>query len=58
MELNKEYGFSSEDIQQIMFNVSEFITLLEKFKTFNINKDYNVVIDKTDKLYTATMKLK
>ena len=55
MELNKEYVISSENIQEIMFNVSEFITLMEKFKTFNINKDYNVDIVKEDKLYTAKM---
>lgn len=55
MELNKEYVISSENIQEIMFNVSEFITLMEKFKTFNINKDYNVDIIKEDNLYTAKM---
>lgn len=55
MELNKEYVISSENIQEIMFNVSEFITLMEKFKTFNINKDYNVDIVKEDNLYTAKM---
>lgn len=55
MELNKEYVVESENIQEIMFQVSEFITLLEKFKTFNINKDYKVEINKIENHYKATL---
>lgn len=55
MELNKEYVVESENIQEIMFQVSEFITLLEKFKTFNINKDYKIEINKIENHYKATM---
>ena len=55
MELNKEYVVASENIQEILFQVSEFITLLEKFKTFNINKDYKVEINKIENHYKATL---
>lgn len=55
MELNKEYVVNSENIQHVMFQVTEFITLLEKFKTFNINKNYSVNITRMENGYTATM---
>ena len=54
MELNKEYTVTGK-INDIIYQVNEFITLIEKFKTFNINKNYTIEINKEQELYYAKM---
>lgn len=58
MGLNKEYKVDETTVQDVMFQVSEFITLIEKFKSFNVNKDYTVTINKVGEDYTANMVIK
>ena len=58
MELNKEYSIENTTIQEAMFNISEFITLIEKFKTFKVDKDYSVELNKVGEKYTAKMTVK
>lgn len=58
MGLNKEYKVDATTVQDVMFQVSEFITLIEKFKSFNVNKDYSININKVGEDYTANMVIK